>query len=44
MTAILLAVTVQILWWTIEPLVPYLVVGLVLVSIFGFVYYRKTRW
>lgn len=43
MTALLLAVTVRVLWWTVEPMVPYFVVGLVIVTIFGFVYYRSTR-
>ncbi|MEC3978146.1 cytochrome b6-f complex subunit PetG [Amycolatopsis sp. H20-H5] len=44
MTALLLAVTARVLWWTVEPLVPYLVVGLVLVTIAGLLYYRKSRW
>lgn len=43
-TALLLAITIRVLWWSIEPMVPYLIVGLVLVTIGGFVYYRKTKW
>ncbi|MBP2322628.1 hypothetical protein JOF56_003013 [Kibdelosporangium banguiense] len=43
-TAVLVAVTIQILWWTVEPLLPYLLLGLVLVVIFGTIYYRSTRW
>ena len=42
-TALLLAVTVRVLWWTVEPMVPYLVAGFVIVTIYGFVYYRSTR-
>lgn len=43
-TALLVAITIQVLWWTVEPFIPYLIVGLVLVGIGGFVYHRKTRW
>lgn len=43
-TAILFAVTIRVLWWTVEPMIPYAIVGLVLVGIAGFVYHRKTRW
>jgi hypothetical protein len=43
-TALLFAVTIRVLLWAVEPFVPYLVVGFVLVTIAGFVIYRKTRW
>ena len=43
-TAILFAVTIRVLLWAVEPFIPYLIVGLVLVGIYGFVYYRTTRW
>lgn len=43
-TALLLAVTIRVLWWSITPLIPYLVVGLVLITITGFMYYRTRRW
>ncbi|MCP3797987.1 hypothetical protein NLX83_01820 [Allokutzneria sp. A3M-2-11 16] len=42
-TATLLAVTARVLWWAVEPMVPYFIVGLVLVTIFGFMYYRVWR-
>ncbi|ROP38986.1 hypothetical protein EDD40_4354 [Saccharothrix texasensis] len=43
-TAILFAVTIRLLWWSVEPLVPYIVVGLFIVTIIGFVWFRSTRW
>jgi len=43
-TAILFAVTLRVLLWAVEPFIPYLIVGLVLVGIGGFMYHRKTRW
>jgi hypothetical protein len=43
-TAILFAVTVRVLWWVVEPMIPYFIVGLVLVTLAGFVIHRKTRW
>lgn len=43
-TALLLAVTIRVLWWTVEPMVPYLITGLVLVTILGFMWYRATKW
>jgi LPXTG-motif cell wall-anchored protein len=43
-TAILFAVAIRMLLWAVEPFIPYLVAGLVLVGIFGFFYYRKTKW
>jgi hypothetical protein len=43
-TAILFAVTVQIMWWTVEPLLPLLLGVLAVVLVLGFVYYRMTKW
>lgn len=43
-TAILFAVTLRVLLWAVEPFIPYLITGLVLIGIFGFFYYRKTKW
>jgi hypothetical protein len=43
-TALLFVVTLHLLLWTITPFIPYLITGLVLVGIYGFIYYRKTRW
>ena len=43
-TAILFAVTVRIMWWTVEPLLPFLLGVLAVVLVIGFVYYRMTRW
>jgi len=33
--AIMVAVTIRILWWGVEPLLPYLIVALFLVFIMG---------
>jgi membrane protein YdbS with pleckstrin-like domain len=38
------ALTVRVVWWTVAPLVPYLVSAFVIVTVVGFVYYRMTRW
>lgn len=43
-TALLLVVTARALWWTVEPLVPYLLICFVLITIIGFIYYRTTKW
>jgi hypothetical protein len=43
-TALLVAVTFHIVLWAVAPLVPYVLIGLVLVSIIGTLYYRKARW
>lgn len=43
-TALLLAVTIRVLWWSVEPLVPYLIAALALVTILGFMWYRATKW
>lgn len=43
-TAILFAVAVRVLWWSVEPMLPYLLVGVVIVTIIGFVWFRSTRW
>jgi hypothetical protein len=43
-TAIFFAVAIRILWWAVEPMIPYFIVGFVLISIVGFVVYRRTRW
>ena len=43
-TLLLGALTIRVLWWTVEPLVPYLVSALVLVTVMGFIYHRMTRW
>lgn len=39
-----LAVALRVLLWAITPLVPYLVVGLVLVLILGVAWFRTTKW
>lgn len=41
---LLAALTIRVLWLAVEPILPYLVSGLVVVVVMGFVYYRMTRW
>jgi hypothetical protein len=47
-TVVVLAVTVRVAWWAIEPvitaLVPYALGLLLLVLIIGTLYYRTRRW
>lgn len=40
---LLLALVVNVVWWTIKPMLPYVLVGLCLVWIFGFIVLRRTR-
>ncbi|WP_163512230.1 hypothetical protein [Fodinicola acaciae] len=40
---LLTAVVVNVVWWTIEPMLPYVLVGLLTVWIFGFII-RRWRW
>ncbi|MCX4742782.1 hypothetical protein [Streptomyces antibioticus] len=41
---LLTAFTIRVLWLAVEPLLPFVVSGLAIVSVMGFVYYRFTRW
>ncbi|MEW2227234.1 hypothetical protein AB0943_19475 [Streptomyces sp. NPDC007044] len=41
---LLAAFTIHMLWLAIAPLVPYLVSGLAIVLVLGFIYYRMTKW
>lgn len=43
-TLLMAAVVIRVLWWSVEPLIPYLIGALALVTGIGFVYYRITRW
>ncbi len=43
-TLLLGALTVRVLWWTVEPLIPYLVGSLIVVLVLGVIYHRMTRW
>ncbi|WP_157968539.1 hypothetical protein [Streptomyces geranii] len=42
--ALLAAVVAKFVWWVVAPTLPYIGGGLLLVSIFGVLFYRKTRW
>lgn len=42
-TVILLAVTIRIILWTVEPMIPYVISGIVLITIVGFVFRSATR-
>jgi hypothetical protein len=41
---LLAALTIRVAWLAVEPLLPYVVSGLAIVSVMGFVCYRMTRW
>jgi hypothetical protein len=41
---LLTALVVKAVWWVVQPMIPYVIVGLGLVWIIGFVLYRRTRW
>lgn len=41
---LLAGITIRVLWLAVEPLLPYVVSGLAIVLVMGFVYYRMTRW
>jgi hypothetical protein len=43
-TAILFAVTIRVLWWSVEPMLPYLLMGITIITVIGFVWFRSTRW
>lgn len=38
------AFTIRVLWLAVEPILPYLVSGLTVLLVLGFVYHRMTRW
>ncbi|MFG2681777.1 hypothetical protein [Streptomyces sp. NPDC048392] len=44
LTLLLFAFVVRVLWWTIEPLLPFIVSGTAVVLVLGFIYYRMWRW
>lgn len=41
------AITVRVVWWAIEPLIPYIIAlasaALVVLSVFGVLFYRSWR-
>jgi hypothetical protein len=41
---LLAALTIRVLWLAVEPILPYLVSGLTVVVVMGFIYHRMTRW
>jgi hypothetical protein len=41
---LLLAATVFVLWQVIQPMLPWILVGFVLLWIFGFILGRRRRW
>jgi hypothetical protein len=43
LTFILLALAVHIVWIAVAPLVPYVIGGLIALSVLGLIYFRK-RW
>ncbi|MGC5342222.1 hypothetical protein ACPXCF_04935 [Streptomyces sp. DT171] len=44
LTLLLAALTIRVLWWVVEPFIPYMIGMLAIVMVLGFVYYRMTRW
>lgn len=40
---LLTAVTVKVVWWVVAPMLPFVLVGLLLVWIYGWILYRR-RW
>lgn len=40
---LLTAVTAYVVWNVVEPMLPYVLVGLLLVWLYGFLWYRR-RW
>ena len=43
-TLLLAALCIRVLWWTIAPMIPYLISGLVVVVAIGYLYHRLTKW
>lgn len=43
-TLLLGALTIRVLWLAVEPFIPYLVSGLVVVLVLGAIYYRMMKW
>ncbi|XHM66171.1 hypothetical protein ACE6JH_04915 [Streptomyces nigra] len=43
-TLLLGAITIRVLWLVVEPLIPVLLIGLVVVMVLGFLYHRSSRW
>ncbi|MDX3695968.1 hypothetical protein PV726_37770 [Streptomyces europaeiscabiei] len=41
---LLAALAIRAAWMAVEPILPYLVSGLTVVVVMGFIYYRFTRW
>lgn len=41
---LLAAFTIRVLWLVVEPLLPFVVSGLAVLLVLGFIYHRMTRW
>ncbi|MGW0864694.1 hypothetical protein [Streptomyces sp. NPDC002611] len=41
---LLAAFTIRVLWLAVEPLLPFVVSGLAVLLVLGFIYHRMTRW
>jgi hypothetical protein len=41
---LLAALTIRVLWLAVEPLLPFVVSGLAVLLVLGFIYHRMTRW
>lgn len=42
MLILLAAITVKVLWWTVEPLIPLAIVGIGLIFVYSWIFRR--RW
>ncbi len=43
-TAAIICVCIRVIFWAIEPLLPYLLGGIILVTVIGMAIYRTTRF
>ena len=41
-TVILFVIAVRILWWAVEPMIPWLLTGAVLIGILSLIWRRRT--
>jgi hypothetical protein len=42
-SAVIAAIALRIVWWSVEPLIPYIIIGILLCTVIAMALFRTTR-